>query len=258
MSDQAPTQPDSSGVTRTSTGEIANLDTTFTPPSEKPAETIVRPAPTPTPTTTPSIEPKTEAKADGKAPAAAEPKTPRSLINEEDSPQGAPEKYEDFKVPEGFALDTEAATEFNALAKAGNLSQSYSQKLVDFYIKLQQQMNNAPAEFYETKQNEWKSAINSDPEIGGSKWNGTRASIGRLFDSLGDAKMTDAFREAMDYTGAGNHPAVVKFLARVAARLTEGGPVRGGGPSQEGMIRPGEGRPSAAQAIYPNLPSNRG
>jgi hypothetical protein len=129
---------------------------------------------------------------------------------------------------------------------------------VDFYIKLQQQMNNAPAEFYETKQNEWKSAINSDPEIGGSKWNGTRASIGRLFDSLGDSKMTDAFREAMDYTGAGNHPAVVKFLARVAARLTEGGPVRGGGPSQEGMIRPGEGRPSAARAIYPNLPSSSG
>jgi hypothetical protein len=116
-------------------------------------------------------------------------------------------------------------------------------------------MNNAPAEFYETKQNEWKSQINSDPEIGGSKWNGTRASIGRLFDSLGDANLTDGFREAMDYTGAGNHPAVVKFLARVAQRLTEGGPVRGGGPSLDGMRRPGEGAPSAAQAIYPNLPS---
>jgi hypothetical protein len=120
---------------------------------------------------------------------------------------------------------------------------------------MQRQMNNAPAEFYEHKQNEWKAEINSDPEIGGSKWNGTKASIGRLFDSLGDAKLTDGFREAMDYTGAGNHPAVVKFLARVAQRLTEGGPVRGSGPSSEGMRPPGVGAPSAAQAIYPNLPS---
>ena len=223
------------------TGEISSQPTS-TPASAQPQETVVRPPPTPTK----PAETKTDAKA------------PKSLINEESPTQGAPEKYEDFKAPEGFVLDQEVTGEFSALAKKGGLSQSYAQELVDFYVKQLQQMNNAPAEFYEAKQQEWKDQINSDPEIGGSKWNGTRASIGRLFDSLGDAKMTDAFREAMDYTGAGNHPAVVKFLARVAARLTEGGPVRGGGPSQEGMIRPGEGRPSAAQAIYPNLPSNRG
>src|SRR6516165_4290113 len=243
MPETQPTTPDEAGVTRTPTGEISSPST-----STPATETIVRPPATPRPTTTQLTETKTDVAA----------KPPKSLINEECPAQGAPEKYEDFKTPEGFVLDQEAAGEFGTLAKKGNLSQSYAQELVDFYIKLQQQMNNAPAEFYEAKQNEWKSQINSDPEIGSSKWNGTRASIGRLFDSLGDAKMTDAFREAMDYTGAGNHPAVVKFLARVAARLTEGGPVRGGGPSQEGMIRPGEGRPSAAQAIYPNLPSNRG
>src|SRR6516162_7938812 len=239
MPETQPTTPDEAGVTRTPTGEISSPST-----STPATETIVRPPPTPT--ITPSSETKSEA---------PPPKPPKSLINEESPAQGAPEKYEDFKTPEGFVLDQEAAGEFGTLAKKGNLSQSYAQELVDFYIKLQQQMNNAPAEFYEAKQNEWKSQINSDPEIGGSKWNGTRASIGRLFDSLGDANLTDGFREAMDYTGAGNHPAVVKFLARVAQRLTEGGPVRGGGPSLDGMRRPGEGAPSAAQAIYPNLPS---
>ena len=197
---------------------------------------MVRPPPTPTPT-------KTDAKA------------PKSLINEEGPPQGAPEKYSDFTAPEGFEIDKEVAAEAGAIFKDLNLSQANSQRLVDFYIKRIQEMNNAPAEFYETKQQEWKDQINSDPEIGGSKWNGTKASIGRLFDSLGDSALTDAFREAMDYTGAGNHPGVVKFLARVAQRLTEGGPVRGSGPSLDGMRRPGEGRPSAAQAIYPNLKS---
>jgi len=238
MPEAQPTTPDVAGVTRTPAGEISSPST-----STPATETIVRPPATPQPATTPS----TETTSDGKA--------PKSLLNEESAPQGAPEKYEDFAVPEGFALDKDAATEFGALAKKGDLSQAYAQDLVNFYVKMQRQMNNAPAEFYEHKQNEWKAEINSDPEIGGSKWNGTKASIGRLFDSLGDAKLTDGFREAMDYTGAGNHPAVVKFLARVAQRLTEGGPVRGSGPSSEGMRPPGVGAPSAAQAIYPNLPS---
>jgi len=243
MPDPQPTTPDAAGVTRTPTGEISSLPT----PTPAPTETIVRPPPTPT---------RPEASAETKAPSNAQvPKPPKSLINEESPAQGAPDKYEDFTVPEGFTLDPEVAKDFGALAKEGNLSQAYAQKLVDFYNKQLQQMNNAPAEFYEAKQNEWKDAINSDPEIGGSKWQGTKASIGRLFDSLGDAKLTGEFREAMDYTGAGNHPGVVRFLARIAQRLTEGGPVRGSGPSPEGMRPPGVGAPTAAQAIYPNLPS---
>ena len=240
MPEPSPMTQDEAGVTRTPTGEISSQPTSTPALAQpQPQETVVRPPPTPTR----PAETKTDAKA------------PKSLINEEGPAQGAPEKYSDFAVPEGFTLDKEVAGDFGALAKEGNLSQGYAQKLVDFYVKQLQQMNNAPAEFYEAKQEEWKNAINSDPEIGGSKWNGTKASIGRLFDSLGDSALTDAFREAMDYTGAGNHPGVVKFLARVAQRLTEGGPVRGSGPSLDGMRRPGEGRPSAAQAIYPNLKS---
>jgi len=242
MPETSPVTSDEAGVTRTATGEIVSPQPTSTPPTGTPQDQVVRPPATPT--TTPSSETKTDA-----------PKPPKSLINEEGPAQGAPEKYEDFKTPEGFALDKDVAGEFGTLAKKGNLSQAFAQELVDFYVKQQQQMNNAPAEFYEAKQNEWKEQINSDPEIGGSKWNGTKASIGRLFDSLGDSKLTDSFREAMDYTGAGNNPAVVKFLARVAQRLTEGGPVRGGGPSSEGFRRPGEGPISAARAIYPHLKS---
>src|SRR6516164_9164013 len=115
MPETQPTTPDEAGVTRTQTGEISSQST-----STQPTETIVRPPAT----TTTSSETKTDA-----------PKPPKSLINEESPPQGAPEKYEDFKTPEGFVLDQEAAGEFGALAKKGNLSQSFAQELVDFYIK---------------------------------------------------------------------------------------------------------------------------
>jgi hypothetical protein len=238
MPETSPTTSDEAGVTRTPTGEISQ-------PSTSTQETIVRPPPTPT--TTPSSETKTDAQ-----PAKPE----KSLLNEK-GPTGAPEKYEDFKVPDGFTLDPDVAKEATAIFKEINASQADAQKLVDFYHKLTKEAVEAPINHYMDTRQEWRDLINADPEIGGSKLNGTKASIGKLLDSVGDSKLTEAFREAMDYTGAGDNPAVVRMLNAFAKRLTEGGPVRGGGPSTEGQRAPGEGRPSAAQALYPNLPSSQ-
>jgi hypothetical protein len=251
---------DEAGLTRTPTGTLVDQSPTSTPPSTpepKPAETIVRPPATPS-TTTPSKETKPETKADGKAETKAGSEAAKSLLNEKGPSQGAPDKYEDFKVPDGFELDKDVAAEFGTVAKGLNISQTGAQELVDLYVKHVQEANAAPYKAWTDVQERWREEINGDPEIGGSKLSGVKVSIGKLFDSLGDAKVTDAFREAMDYTGAGNNPAVVKFLYSLAKRLTEGGPVRGGGPSTEGQIAPGTNRmPSAAAAIYPNLPSNQ-
>jgi hypothetical protein len=211
-----------------------------------------------TPSTTPSQETKLETKAektDGKDTARADTAPAKSLLNEKGPSQGAPEKYEDFTVPDGFELDKNVAAEFGTVAKGLNISQTGAQELVDLYVKHVQEANNAPYKAWSDVQERWRNEINDDPNIGGSKLSGVKVSIGKLFDSLGDAKTADAFKEAMDYTGAGNNPAVIRFLYSLAKRLTEGGPVRGGGPSTEGQIAPGTGRPSAARAIYPNLPS---
>jgi hypothetical protein len=241
MPDVQPTTPDAAGVTRTLTGEISNPSITSTP------ETIVRPPPTPS--TTPSSEKKPEVKADA-AP-------DKSLLNEKGPEARAPKEFTEFKTPEGFTLDTEVVKEANTLFKDIDVSQADAQRLVDFYIKHTKEAHEAPFNAWTEKQDDWRNQINSDSELGGSKLNGVKASIGKLLDSLGDTKTAAEFREAMDYTGAGNNPAVVRFLFRMAQKLTEGGPVRGGGPSPESMRSPGVGAPSAAQAIYPNLPSNQ-
>src|SRR5215472_5900615 len=244
MPETQPTTPDVAGVTRTPTGEISSPST-----STPATETIVRPPPTPTKPEV-SVE---KAPSDGKE--AREPR--KSVLNEKSPEEGAPATYADFTVPEGFTLDKDVAGEASTLFKEANLTQTQAQKLVDFYVKLTKESHDAPFQAWEDTQEKWRGELNSDPDIGGSRLNGTKASIGRLLDSLGDTALVDGFREAMDYTGAGNNPFVVKFLARIAQRLTEGGPVRGSGPSPDGMRRSGEGAPSAAQAIYPNLPSNQ-
>jgi hypothetical protein len=53
----------------------------------------------------------------------------------ESPPQGAPEKYEAFNLPEGFEFPEEALNSFMELAKTNGLSQEAAQNLVNFDIE---------------------------------------------------------------------------------------------------------------------------
>jgi hypothetical protein len=165
---------------------------------------------------------------------------------------GAPEAYAEFTAPEGFEIDPTALAEATPLFKELGLDQARAQKLVDFYAKQSQQAAEAPFKLWQDTQKEWVDSIKADPEIGG-KLDTVRATVAKVIDSLGPELAAD-FRQAMDFTGAGNNPAFVKVMFKLAAQLTEGGFVRGGNPSAGGQGN--QGRPaSAAQALYPNLPS---
>jgi hypothetical protein len=121
---------------------------------------------------------------------------------------------------------------------------------VDFYAQKFQETIDEPFKVWRDTQSEWKTQIKNHPEIGGSKLDGVKTSIARLIDGLGDPKLAADFREAMVFTGAGNNPAVVVFMNRLAQRMTEGGHVAGQPAGSRGQ------RPTAAQAMYPNLPSS--
>lgn len=169
---------------------------------------------------------------------------------ETEAAAGAPEKYEDFKVPEGFELNEEVATEAGALFKELGLNQAQAQKAVDFYTAKTVEAAKAPYEAWNATQNEWKEAIRKDPEIGG-KLDEVKASVGKLYDALGDPKLVSDFKEAMEFTGAGNNPAFVKALWKLSQKFTEGGPVRGHGPVE--VRSPTGAAPSIANAMFPNL-----
>lgn len=170
-----------------------------------------------------------------------------------DAPAGAPEKYEAFNLPEGFEASEEIMTSAQEVFKAQNLTQAQGQALVDLYAKISADAAEAPVKFWVDKQNEWRNEIKADPEIGGSKLTKVKEDIGKMYTAIvaldpKNADLVAEFRDAMNYTGAGNNPAFVKFMNIVSQRFIEGSHVPANPPA--------DNKPkSAAQALYPNLPS---
>jgi len=120
------------------------------------------PAPAPAPAlndegNTPIIQPgEGEKKPDeGNEPIITAPK------EDDKKPEGAPEKYESFTVPEGFKLDEARVTDMSNLFKELNLTQGNAQKLVDAYCKYAQEQasaqQNADMEMRKTWRNEIRS-----------------------------------------------------------------------------------------------------
>jgi hypothetical protein len=150
-----------------------------------------------------------------------------------------------LKLPENFVIPEDVGKEFTELAGKHGLKTEAAQELVNVYAAQLQKQMNASAELYERMNTEWVDQIRADKEVGGEKLDGNLAKIGKL---LGDSKFVDpGFKEALNLTGAGNHPAVFRTMLKIAEALSEGAPV-GGTPSAQS--RPG----SIAEAMYPNYP----
>lgn len=241
MPDNQPSTPDS--VARTPTGEIKDVGQTTSPAATTPQTSTT----TETDTTT-TESPKSILSGDGK-----------SLANQaqEGKTSGAPESYSAFSVPEGFTLDESVVNEIGPKFKSMNLNQAQAQELVDFYIAHTKEAANAPFDLWRQTQEQWVKEVRNDPVLGPRIPQVTQ-SISRMIDTVagGNTKIAQDFRQAMDFTGAGNHPGFIRMFYEISKLITEGAHVSGKGPSPAGQRAPGQ-MPSAAQAMYPNLPAGR-
>jgi len=170
--------------------------------------------------------------------------------------EGAPEKYADFKVPDGFKFDEKALTEATAAFKELGLTQESAQKLVDTYAKNTQQAIEAPYKQWADLQKEWLGDIH---DRFGSKAETVRTDISKAIDSALPPSLARAFRGALDLTGAGTNPDVVEALSIMFKPFVEGPSIRPGGISPEANKAPNTpAAPSIAEAMYPHLVPNRG
>src|SRR5215467_10374651 len=183
--------------------------------------------------------------------AAATTEEAKSLLNQQ-PPSVAPESYQPWTVPEGFTLDEGVAAEAGTLFKELGLSQANGQKLVDLYSKHSKAMSDGLSDMVRTQNETWQSESKNHPDLRGKLDPGgpVLTTISRALDSLGNAQLKAEFQAAMDFTGAGNHPAFIRTFYALAQKLAEGTHVAGNGPSPLGQQAPGAARPpTAARAM---------
>lgn len=236
MSDQSLTTTDTAGITRDATGTIQEPGSKQNSNPDQTSQTDQ----------TKTTEYTKASDADGS-----------TLLTkkDDDKPAGAPEKYADFTIPEGLKVNPEKMAAASALFKELNLPQDGAQKLVDLYAKELTEAAEAPVNNYLEMRKGWQKEVMNHPELGG-KLKEVRTTIGRAIDSLGPV-LAPKFREAMDLTGAGDHPAFIEAFYKYAQQLTEGRHVAGSGPSAHGQRAPGNPAGTGAAAMYPGLPSSQ-
>lgn len=150
-----------------------------------------------------------------------------------------------IKLPEGMKADDPSTTAFGAILADDKLSPlERGQKLLDLYADVTKKGRDAATEAWNTVNKQWADTTLADKDIGGPKWDSTKSTIAKAIDSLGP-ELAAGFRQALDVTGAGNHPAITKALFTFASKLTEGTHINGNPPGQ---------RPSIKDAFYPNSP----
>ncbi len=154
-------------------------------------------------------------------------------------------KVEDYKLklPEGIDADSPLISAFVEGAAAEGISPEQAQKLAERVAPLIAQAGLKPYEAWKNLQEQWQAEVQNDPDIGGAKLESTVAGIAKVIDRFGGPDGGVAARLALETTGAGNNPALIRFLANISKAVNESTPVKAGNPP---------GKKSAAEIFYPN------
>lgn len=149
-----------------------------------------------------------------------------------------PPVYDTFTVPEGITLDTERVSEFTKILSKleldGKLDHALAQKsgqeLVDFHIQEVKKATEDLTKMYQTawdrQKIEWKDTFLKDPEIGGNRFQTTvDSALNFIRTHGGTPEQQTEFKNLMETSGLGNHPAVIRLLANAGSAMAEGKPI---------------------------------
>lgn len=126
----------------------------------------------------------------------------------------------ELKLPNGVDAKDLTVAEFKKLAAQSGLDSAKAQSLYDFGQKTigaaQKAVVDGQAAQMKTAREGWVSSLKADKDFGGSNFEANVA-LGRRAVAYGG----DELKAFLNETGAGDHPAVVKFLAKVGKALGE-------------------------------------
>lgn len=198
-------------------------DTIVAPPTVPP--NAAAPAPTAPPVTPPAAE----------TPASTvltAPETPPAKV--------VPEKY-DLKPPEGALLDSADIERTAAYAKERGLSNEEAQALLERDNTIIVAQMEKQKELLKKTTDGWMAQLKADKEIGGAAFNESAELAKRIVAKYASPEL----KEALDSTGIGNHPELVRMLVKIGKSMANDKLVPSGNPPPE--PKPIENR------VYPNL-----
>jgi len=190
-----------------------------------------------TATPTPDSDATTSANTDTTAAATAAPADPPAAdpaAPADDVP------YTPFVMPEGIALDQAAMDRAIPLLKEAGLSQEKAQSLVTAYanemktavsgVLTPEAMQGYMQQVVAERSTQWAEQVKADKDIGGVHMDETHALIQAGIAKYGTPELSAALNE----TGLGNHPELVRLFRKIGADVREdrGGLPPGGGGAE--------------------------
>ena len=138
-----------------------------------------------------------------------------------------PDKYE-FTPPEGGSVDPAAVEAFSPIAKDAGLTQEQFAKVFAYGQQVMAQAGEANALQYAEMQKQWSGQLKTDGIVDQSGQ--LTAENKQLAFSAIDRFGGDDLKQALNMTGAGNHPAIVKAFLEIGKAMQGAGPLVSGKP----------------------------
>lgn len=149
-------------------------------------------------------------------------------------------KY-DLQMPDGIELDQPLLDALGPVMAELQLSNGHAQMLVDKYIEAQTASATQRQQEWAQTITKWGDDAKADPEMGGAKWDATVAAATSAVSRFG----TPELQQYLEASGAGNHPEVIRLMAKVGAMIGEDVPAV--------SDMPGKGATASTQEVlYPD------
>lgn len=140
-----------------------------------------------------------------------------------------PEAYA-VTAPEGVTLDPKAMEIFDPVFRKLTLTNEGAQELVNaapaFVSHIRDQVAGGVVADVVAARKAWADEAAADPEIGGAKFEESKALAAKAFDRLGFAP-DGKFRAFLKDSGLGNHPEMIRAMVKMGRAIGEDGFDRG-------------------------------
>lgn len=174
---------------------------------------------------------KPDAKADGAKPADGKPAEGDKKADGEGDKPGKVDPAELAKVPEdgkyvftlkeGLELDAALADRAMPVLKDAGITREQANKLAGFLAESREAEAKALSDHWEETNTKWIEAAKTDKEFGGDKFDVSLAKAQGVLNKFG----TPELKEYLTASGGGNHPELIRFMARVGNAFSDDKPV---------------------------------